>query len=114
MTEEEYKKHRALLQSINPMTANCPPGDELYALRERFIEERTSELLEGLYSSPERIQEYILETPYENTKLLTVCSLLGKAIAQPNALKNSITLSYFKDFFEEAVTQEAIKYEEDL
>lgn len=111
MTEEEYRKRRAHLRSINPQIADCPPADELAALKSIFIKERTEELMESLYQDPIRLQEYVLEAHYENTKLMKAITTLGEAIAQPSALKSSIGITFLKDFFEEAVTQSAIDQE---
>lgn len=114
MNPEEYKKRRAHLGSINVQIANCDPSDELEALRERFIEERTSELMEGLYQDPERMQEYILESHYENTNMLAVCGLFGDMMLLPST-KNVIDfLSASGTFFEEAVTNVAMEEEQDL
>lgn len=111
MTEEEYRHRRSHLRSIDPQTADAPPADELEALRGIFIEERTEELMEGLYQDPIRLQEYVLEAQYENTKLMKAITTLGEAINQPSALKTAIGVTFLKDFFEEAVTQSAIDQE---
>lgn len=114
MTDDEYCNRRAHLRSINVYTADCPPDDELAALEERYIEQITEEKMENLYESPERIQEYILESDYENTRMLHACSSLGRAIQSRSATCADITLKLFNTFFENAVKKEATDYVGDL
>ena len=114
MTEDEYKKRRSHFRSINVMTADCDPEDELAELRNRFIEERAQELLRDLYDTPERMQEYILESPYENTCMLKMCEHLGNILQFPSSSSVIEFLGASGTFFEEATMNEAIEQESNI
>lgn len=114
MTNEEYKSRRSHLRSINPHTADCPPADELQTLQEQYIEDRAFELRQNLYDSPERLQEYILESPLESTSMLEMCRHLGKIMMFPSSTAVADFLIASITFFEEAVMNEAIEEESEI
>ena len=114
MNDEEFIARRAHLASQNVMTADNSPADDVAGLEEYYIEQKTAELMEGLYQDPERMQEYVLESHYENTNMLTVFGLFGDMMELPTT-KNVIDfLSASGTFFEEAVKKETTDYVENL
>ena len=115
MNDKEFIARRAHLASQNVMTADNPPADDVQALTEQYIEQYTDRLMEDLYETPERIQEYILETSYENTKLLLLCEKLGEILyAPPTPAVIAEFIAAADNFFAERITAEAKTYVENL
>lgn len=115
MTDDEYRSRRAHLRSINVHTADCPPDDELAVLEERYIEQITEERLKDLCGDHDRIQEYILESDYENNYFRLVCVGMAHLLSGDDTKATYATFKrVLTSFFEEAVKQEAIDYVEGL
>ena len=115
MTEEEYTSRRSHLRSINPQTADCPPADEIAELRERFIEQLFQEQLDELYAEPLNLQEYIMESSYENTNLQKIVLYLVEMSILPPAARSMERLrKIINNFITETATARATEMVDNL
>ena len=114
MNDSEFIKRRSHFNSINPQTADYPPADDIAGLTDFYVEEVTARLMENLYNSPERIQEYLVESDYEFTAMYRFATTLGTVLADPALQNMNRFLGLAREFFELSVQKEARDYVEGL
>ena len=119
MNNEEFKARRLHLTNQNVMTANNPPADDVASLTDYYVEQITKELMEDLYNSPDRIQEYIMEGEYENTNLILIFQCLSDVLKIPNLVTiNPLSifalLEALKTYLDAQTTKKAEEYVESI
>lgn len=114
MTEEEFLSRKKYLSKVNPQTADCPPEDEIAALKERFIDQLVEEEMSDLYEHPDKIQEYFMEANYDNTNLMIFFSWFTVFLNKATDTRIEQTLMSAALFLEEAVSNKFTEYVEEL
>lgn len=107
MTDEEYIARRSHLRSINPQLADCPPADELAALEERFIDEKTAWYIDGMYDDPFFIQEQFMEADPDNTTLVVFFRKICEMMKDPDGFSRYSVTHATASFLEENFKQKA-------
>ena len=114
MNDAEFKARRSHLASQNVMTANNPPADDVAGLTDYYVEQLTTEFMEGLYDSPDRIQEFIMEGDYDDSNLMLIFQCMSDILQLPNMLTVHAMQEALRAYLDTQTTKKAEEHVENI